>query len=435
MLSRLQHSLSAKLLALFVCAGAILLLLVGSIMGKGFSSHVKSGIEPFMINYIELMQQQLGSPPNRDSAELITKNSPVNIHVFSDQTQWTTSSVLLDRRSLAESKSSSIHGSNRYKLHRKGTQIILETRDGDYTIYFQISESSNSEQGTRYSLIVLLLILGILVLIYFLTRSIFSPIEDIEKGVKLYGEGNLSHKIPKRRNDQLGDLIDSVNYMAEDISQMLEAKRQFLLGISHELRSPLTRCKVNLALMEDSTRNTEINNDIKAMDNLIGELLESERLNSPHRVIQPEETNIENLVEELIKSEFSDGRIELNLEPVIAAIDPARVRLLLRNILQNAIKYNIQLDSKNPSPKIQLKQTSNSFSLSIRDFGSGVAKEHIPFLTEPFYRADPSRQRLTGGYGLGLYLCKMIMKAHSGQIRIDSELGKGTKITCRFPTS
>ena len=434
MLARLQHSLSTKLLALFICAGAVLLLLVGSIMGRGFSLHLKSGLEPFMVHYIELMHKQLGSPPDPVNARKITINTPVDIHVFHPDEEWSTAETIINRDQLIDTYNT-LNGNNdsQYKLHRKSQQVILQTMDGDYQIYFQINDTGDIQQETKYSLIVLCLIVGILILIYFATRTIFQPIEDIEKGVKLYGEGNLNHKISKQRNDQLGDLIDSVNKMAGDISRMLEAKRQFLLGISHELRSPLTRCKVNLALMDESSVKTEINDDIESMDGLIEELLESERLNSPHRVIQPEETDIHLLITELVESEFCDYNIKLKLDSLTASIDPARVRLLLRNLLQNSIKYNNKSKENNKPVKLKLKRHSDHFIISVRDYGKGIDKQHIPFLTEPFYRADPSKQRLTGGYGLGLYLCKMIMRAHSGQLNIESKPGNGTRITCRFP--
>ena len=187
--------------------------------------------------------------------------------------------------------------------------------------------------------------------------------------------------------------------------------------------------------MDDSPTKTEINDDIESMDGLIEELLESERLNSPHRVIQPEEADISLLITELVESEFSDHNINLKLNPVTASVDPARVRLLLRNILQNSLKYNNKSKPDNKPVKLELTQHSDSdhFTIIARDYGQGIAKQHIPFLTEPFYRADPSRQRLTGGYGLGLYLCKMIMRAHSGKINIESKPGNGTRITCRFP--
>ena len=427
MLTRIQYSLSAKLIILFICAGAVLLLLVGSILGKGFSSHFRTGIQPFIVHYIELMQHEIGSPPNLQQAKRVTENIPVDVHIFGPNQSWSTAETPPNQQALENLGESS----SDYQFKRIDNAMILATRDGEYDIYFQINNDSNTASGEEFSLSVLFSILGILILIYYATRAIFSPIEDIEIGVKQFGIGNLSHKISKRRNDQLGDLTDSVNKMAEDISGMLEAKRQFLLGISHELRSPLTRCRVNLALLEDSSAKTEIDREIEAMDQLINELLESERLNSPHKIIQPEPTNVDQLTIEIIENEFSDHQITVEIQPIRTNIDQARFKLLLRNLLQNAIKYS----TGNTKPKVILSLEPHKMTLSVEDYGQGISQEHIPFLTEPFYRADPSRRRMTGGYGLGLYLCRMIVEAHSGQLSIDSKLGKGTCITCTFPVA
>ena len=178
-----------------------------------------------MIHYIELMQKQLGSPPDPINARKITANTPVDIHVFHPDQEWSTAKTIIKRHKLIDTSGTrNDNHDSQYKLHRKGQQVILQTQDGDYEIYFQINDTGNIQQGTKYSLTILCLIVGVLILIYFSTRTIFRPIEDIEKGVRLFGEGNLTHKIPKQRNDQLGDLIDSVNKMAEGISQMLEAE-------------------------------------------------------------------------------------------------------------------------------------------------------------------------------------------------------------------
>ena len=385
-----------------------------------------------MVHYVDLMNSQLGSPPSLNNALLLTEETQVDIHVFHKNTSWSTAAFVIDRDKLFEVKTDNPNsGDSNYTLHRAHDKLILETSDGEYDIYFQINTLNNSGGGIEYSASILVLILAVLLLMYFATRSLFRPIDDIRRGVQLFGEGDFDHKISKRRNDELGELTDSINQMAQDINQMLEAKRQFLLGISHELRSPLTRCKVNLALLDDGSTKAQINREIAAMDSLIGELLESERLNSPHYAIQPEPTELEHLISELIDSEFAEQPLDVDLESITASVDGARIRLLLRNLIQNALKYT------NPSvgklPILSLLSHGDAYEITMEDFGEGVAREHIPFLTEPFYRADPSRRRITGGYGLGLYLCRMIMKAHNGNISINSTPGQGTKITCRFP--
>jgi signal transduction histidine kinase len=434
-LNRLTHSLSARLLLLFICAGAVLLLLVGSIVGKGFSGHFRTSIKPFMVHYVELMEQELGSPPNRDRAKKITSGIPVDVHVFGPNQSWSTSSRLPDQEQLAAMMNTGDSMNDRirrYKLRTLSDELILFTRTGAFDLYFQIHQPSELRHGGTYGLTILATIFGILLLIYYATKALFRPIEDIQEGVNLIGSGKLDHRISKRRNDQLGDLSDNVNAMADDISNMLEAKRQLLLGISHELRSPITRSRVHLALMEDSASKREVEKDMEYMEQMITELLESERLSSRHASLNLESIRLDHLIREMVQREFRRKVKVMELVKLEAELDQARIKLLLRNLLQNAIKHSID---PNRRPTISLINEVDEFCIYVTDSGEGIKPENIPHLTQPFYRADPSRQRKTGGYGLGLHLCRVIVEAHGGTLNITSEMGIGTKIRCGFPAN
>jgi len=434
---RIQYSLSAKLFILFIFSGAVLILLVGSIMGKGFSSHFRDSIQPFMLHYIALMDKELGTPPSLEKARRIADEIPINIHVFGPDQNWSTGKrldlgALLDHDRRPEDENHRSGPFRRLKIKRIDDDLILQTRSGNYDIYFELHHRQNIGHGDLYSLTILAAIFGVLVMMYYATRFLFKPIQDIDQGVKRFGDGNLTHRIPKRRNDQLGELTDSVNSMAADISNMLEAKRQLLLGISHELRSPLTRSRVNLELVEQSAAKSEIIKDIDLMDQLITELLESERLNSHHSSLTLETVRVDHLIEEIVAGDFTDRIVAANLNPITAQIDPLRIKLLIRNLIRNAVAHN---RPEREPPAISLISESHQFRLMVEDFGIGIERKYIPFLTEPFYRADPSRQRKTGGYGLGLYLCRMIVQAHGGRLHIDSERHRGTRIICELPIS
>ena len=112
----------------------------------------------------------------------------------------------------------------------------------------------------------------------------------------------------------------------------------------------------------------------------------------------------------------------------IVTLDKLRIRLLLTNLLNNAVRHG----QGNPID-VQVSFVNESAILEVIDQGEGIADEHLADITEPFYRADSARQRHTGGFGLGLYLCKLIAEAHGGDIHITSELGEGTHITVRIP--
>lgn len=414
-----------------------MLLLVGAIVGKGFATHLKTSTQPFMQHYVELMRAQLGTPPNRENARAITENSPVEIHVFGPE-NWSTSLQPLDRQELRQlfettdrnrlSNNNSENSSYFFRNYKNS--LLLHTQSDDYDIYFEILQSNELFSVPPYNKSLVLTILGVLVLIYYATKTLFRPIDEIQSGVKLIGSGNLNHRISKRRDDQLGDLADDVNAMADDIKDMLEAKRQLLLGISHELRSPLTRSRVNLALMDESRSKSEVEKDIASMEQMITELLESERLNSRHVSLNLENTRLDQVIRDQVQSEFRGYIKVMQMDRVEASIDIARIKLLMRNLLSNAIKHSVDPLRR---ATVSVLREGELNCIYVTDSGEGIDPEQIPHLTEPFFRADPSRQRKTGGYGLGLHLCKVIVEAHGGTLNITSEADIGTKIRCAFP--
>jgi signal transduction histidine kinase len=110
--------------------------------------------------------------------------------------------------------------------------------------------------------------------------------------------------------------------------------------------------------------------------------------------------------------------------------DEVRVRLLLKNLLDNALRHT---PAGSPPPELTLEQRDHVAELTITDHGTGIEPQHLPHLSEPFYRADAARLRETGGYGLGLYLCRVIAEAHGGTLHIDSQPGQGTQVRVSLP--
>ncbi len=435
MLSKIKKSLSARLILLFTTTGIVLLVVVSMIMGHGFSRHFNHNVKPFLVHYANLLKKDLGSPPDEERAKILINQLPADIYVFGPDGDWATSKQPLNPAELT--KFPLRRRTDHERVHplqflRNDDDLVIHTRDEDHDIYFRLHEHRRLTRKVPAGMFVLAIIAATLLFVYLATRSLFRPIQEIRAGVRRIGSGELDHRIARYRNDELGELTDSVNAMADDIRGMLESKRELLLAISHELRSPLTRSRVNLALLEETNARDEIEKDIGQMEELITELLESERLNSRYASLQTETTDLSALVRELIDDEYSTESISLDLSqlPIHALLDPLRIKLLLRNLINNAIKHS---DAEVTSPAVKLSLEGDMIQLSVIDHGRGIDAAHIPYLTEPFYRADPSRQRKTGGYGLGLYLCRMIVEAHAGQLKITSEPGVGTRIDSLLP--
>jgi signal transduction histidine kinase len=243
----------------------------------------------------------------------------------------------------------------------------------------------------------------------------------------------LDNRINIKRRDELGELANSFNGMANDIQQMLEAKRQLLLAISHELRSPLTRAKVASEFLGEEKQKILINRELDDMETLIEELLETERLTTRHTILNKSRQNLNTLVSEVCSSYFKTTPVTLSIpdDSINMDIDAARIKLLIKNLVENALRHSPEGSTP---PKIILRKESGNVIIQVIDSGPGIDEKHLPHLTEPFYRADSSRQRETGGYGLGLYLCRIITKAHGGDLQIESALDEGTTVTVILQT-
>jgi signal transduction histidine kinase len=171
---------------------------------------------------------------------------------------------------------------------------------------------------------------------------------------------------------------------------------------------------------------------LNEVERLIEELLETERLSSQHRILNVSTVNLVKLIEELLAKQFDGQPIEADFpdSDILLDVDPARIKLLIKNLLDNALRYN---PAGKRCVQLSVGATEKEVTIDVRDFGEGIDEQHLSHLMEPFYRVDPSRRRETGGYGLGLYLCRMIAEAHRGKLTIESQKGQGTSVRVTLP--
>lgn len=426
---RFRHSLSGRLTLLFIGMAILFVLLVGAGLGRAFHDHFDQTLRPHLQRYVEYIRHDIGNPPNLARAAALSRELPVIIQIAGPDGVWVSRGEPIDLNALELRSRPRTHDNGndyRYGNHNGFEYLVLH--DGAFTFAFSLP-SGKPEYRYLWPIAALLLVLALL---YHATRLLFRPIGVIQAGVERIGAGELDHRIEVRRRDELGDLAHSINGMADEIHRMLEAKRQLLLAISHELRSPLTRAKVAVALLDDPQQRDEITRDLDELDRLVEELLETERLTTRHRVLDRRPASLNALVEEVIASFFAGTNIQraLPAQDMQLEVDSARIKLLLKNLLDNAVRHT---PTGAAPPEVILSATPDGCTFTVRDHGTGIAPEHLPHLTEPFYRADPARRRETGGYGLGLYLCRVIAEAHGGTLAIDSTPGYGTTVRVMLP--
>jgi len=309
----------------------------------------------------------------------------------------------------------------------------IQNPDGSQYI-FNVDSKKFIKDHKRNLTVVLLLIGFLFVLSFLLMRYILKPIKMLTQSVQQVGSGNLEHRIAVKHKDELADLSLSFNEMTQKIREMIDSREQLLLDVSHELRSPITRIKVALEFLPDGEKKQSIKDDLLELEAMITEILETERLKQTHGSLEFKEHNLSALIRNVVE-DFLENPPGINLmafpDNIFIRMDYERIEMVIKNILDNASKY-CRSDSK--PIEIFLLQESEQVIIRIVDDGIGIPQEHIPYLFEPFYRIDKSRSRNTGGYGLGLSLCKRIMDYHNGSINIaQKDSGQGITVELTLP--
>ncbi len=267
---------------------------------------------------------------------------------------------------------------------------------------------------------------------YLVIRRSLRPLRSLHEGVTRLSEGELDVVVPNQTRNEFGVLTEAFNQMVRRIRDMVRARDQLLLDVSHELRSPLTRIKVALELLPEGEKRRRIASDIGEMEAMITELLELERLRDGHG-IRAERQDLMPILHEMAES-FQDRPPGVRIAPappeVLLEIDGDRIRTVLRNLLENAIKYS--LPDSGPV-EISVSQDPETVTVRVTDDGPGIPETDLANLFEPFFRVDRSRSKKSGGYGLGLSICKRILEAHGGTITAENNSGRGATFTLTFP--
>ncbi len=322
--------------------------------------------------------------------------------------------------------------------HRRGWTVPL--RDGG-TLVFHAAP----HDPTRGLLFIGAVLVALALASFPLTRAIVAPVERLTEASRALGAGNLSARANVRARGELGELGRSFDEMAARLEALVRGERELLANVSHELRTPLARIRValELAVEGDAERARrylrEIEQDLAELDGLVEDVLDAARLDARGAAaLRLDEGPVDlAAVARAAAERFRDARegraLELTLAEGVPPIrgDAALLRRLLANLLDNAAKY-----SEPPAPvRLALRPDGPWAVLEVRDRGIGVASEDLPRLFTPFFRTDRSRDRGTGGIGLGLALARRIAEAHGGTIEADSAPGEGTTLRVRLPVA
>lgn len=285
----------------------------------------------------------------------------------------------------------------------------------------------------------ILILVTILIFIFFLSKALTKPLITMKEATKKLSKGDFSVTLPKPSNDELGELSNSIQTLANDLNYLKKERNEFLASISHELRTPLTYISGYADIARRKSLDEKdrvqyldiIQEESLRVTRLLKELFDLAKLDQNTFSINKEKVHLNEFLQsiyERVLPAFNNKGIQLVLDcpkKILVNLDPNRFEQVIINLLDNSLKYS----KKSTTTILRAVAENGLIQIIINDQGMGIPNEDLQYIFDRLYRVDKSRSRATGGFGLGLSIVKQLVEAHGGEITVESQVGKGTCFT------
>ncbi|MCD7035422.1 HAMP domain-containing histidine kinase [Metabacillus sp. GX 13764] len=318
-------------------------------------------------------------------------------------------------------------------------------RDGKVAGVLRYSSSLTGVKKTISGLLGygLLICLGLAVIVFSvslrLAQSIVQPFKEITSHTRELAKGRFDKKLEKTYQHELGEMAQTLNFMAEEISRTDRLKADFISSISHELRTPLTGIRGWAEMMDSHDGLTKeemqfglrvINSESERLAKLVENLLDFSRYEAGRIELVMDEMRLDLLIEEAAlqmqkKALAKKVTLELNVIPVSLNADRDKIKQVLLNLMDNSIKFS----NHDSVISITQSQKNNLAGIQVIDNGIGITKDNLEHIMDSFYKTDAK----STGAGLGLAIARQIIELHGGSIRIESNYQKGTAVSIQLP--
>ena len=347
-----------------------------------------------------------------------------------------------------------MNGSDEEIINEKNDYIqyirkLDDSEGNDYgliIVHISKDKINSMDEAISVKLINVFLILIILCVVIACFISSFSvrDLRYMNNQMDIAQNGHLDEPIKEKGFLEFRGLIRNYNETIKKLSDIDNTRQEFVSNVSHELKTPITSMKVladSLVQNEDADLKmykdfmSDIVDEIDRESKIITDLLTLVKMDKKSSTMNIEEININQLLEVILKrvSPIANQRnIEITYESyreVLAEVDEVKLSLALSNIIENAVKYNVD----NGWVKVTLNSDHRFFYVKVADSGVGIPDDCKTHVFERFYRVDKARSRDTGGTGLGLAITKNVISMHNGTIKLYSESGEGTTFTIKIP--
>ena len=284
------------------------------------------------------------------------------------------------------------------------------------------------------------------VLGYFLSSTVTERIHLVQDAAEQLASGDLNTRVPVQGRDEVAALAVTFNQMAEQLQaadqkqrDLENMRRDLIAWVSHDLQTPLTSIRAILEALSDGVVDEPemvhrylqtAQRDVRSLSVLIDDLFQMAQLDAGGFPLNRAQASLNDLISDTLES-FSElayresvaleGKVESNVDPVY--MDTQAIGRALNNLISNALRHT----STGGKIHVSARRTGEGVEVVVSDTGEGIRAEDIPHIFERFYRGEKSRSRATGGAGLGLAIARGIVRAHGGDIRAESKMGKGTR--------
>jgi signal transduction histidine kinase len=312
-----------------------------------------------------------------------------------------------------------------------------------FNVWYSANQMFLSDHDLLLAIVLLVFAGGMaMALGYFLSSTLIERIDLLKKAAGSLAKGNLETRVPVTGRDEIATLAQSFNQMASQLQAADEKQRELerlrtdlIAWVSHDLQTPLASVRAILEALYDGvveepkTVKRYLNTaqrDVRSLSALIDDLFQMAQLDAGGIPLEIAEASLSDLISDTLES-FSElaarqgisleGSAENNVDPV--SMDTQRIGRVLNNLIGNALRHT----PAGGRVEVQARRANGGVEVIVCDSGEGIRAEDLPNIFESFYRGEKSRSRATGGAGLGLAIARGIVRAHGGEIRVESQPG------------
>ena len=322
-----------------------------------------------------------------------------------------------------------------------------------FNVWFSAKMMFASEHDLLLAIVLLVFASGMaMVLGYFLSNTVTERIHQLKGAAEKLADGDLKTRVPVSGRDEVAALATTFNQMAEQLQsadqkqrELESLRRDLIAWVSHDLQTPLTSIRAILEALSDGVvedpemvkryLNTA-QRDVRSLSSLIDDLFQMAQLDAGGFPLHKAQAALSDLISDTLES-FTEpakqqeiileGSVDSDVDPV--QMDTQAIGRVLNNLISNALRHT----SNRGRVSVWVRRANQRVEVTVSDTGEGIRAEDLRHVFERFYRGEKSRNRGTGGAGLGLAIARGIVQAHGGDIKVESEIGKGTQFTFYIP--